>query len=181
LPVLVRLVKDTPSEVVNMADQLEYMSLCLVLLLVGYPVDIDIQRVYVANPEIPPHKIAINHNSSNYLRDQPHHGIMAEISLSKDKSINTDKIISSTIDFLCEIDVLHNKNDVIWQSQKSVKFAYPVYTHQRPELVQGIKDWMSQYNIFTLGRFGDWEYINSDKCVMKGLKQAKELRKRFGL
>ena len=32
-----------------------------------------------------------------------------------------------------------------------------------------------QYSIHTLGRFGDWEYINSDKCVMKGLDLATQM------
>ena len=47
---------------------------------------------------------------------------------------------------------------------------------ERPALVRTIKDWMAQHKIYTLGRFGDWEYINSDKCVAKGLELARELR-----
>ena len=179
LPTLVRLVQDTPPEVIDMAAQLEYMSLYLVLLLVGHSVDIDVQRFYVAEPGIPPHKIAVNHNSSDFLRRQPHHGIMAEISLSTEKPINFDKIISKTIDFLCEIDVIHNEKDIIWQGHKDVKYAYPVYTHHRPIMVQGIKDWMAQYDIYTLGRFGDWEYVNSDRCMMKGFLLANELHERY--
>ena len=31
-------------------------------------------------------------------------------------------------------------------------------------------------DVSALGRFGDWEYINSDKCVMKALSLACDLR-----
>jgi protoporphyrinogen oxidase len=179
LPDLVRIVKGTPSEIIDMADQLEYMSLRVVFLLVGHPVNTDIQRIYIADPDIPPHKIAINHNSSDYLRRQPYHAIMAEASLSASKPLNANEIAPKTIDFLCKIGILHSEDDVIWQGFEDVKFAYPVYTHRRLALVQSIKDWMMQHDIYTLGRFGDWEYINSDKCVMKGLILAKELRERY--
>jgi hypothetical protein len=30
-----------------------------------------------------------------------------------------------------------------------------------------------------VGRFGDWEYINSDKCVHKGLQLGRELRTQY--
>ena len=60
-----------------------------------------------------------------------------------------------------------------------MKYAYPVYTHERPGLVAGIKAWLDDYDIHTIGRFGDWEYINSDKCVNKGLVRGRELRERY--
>jgi protoporphyrinogen oxidase len=179
LPILVRIVEGTPAEIKNLADQLEYMSLRVELLLVNRQLEIPIQRIYVADPNIPPHKIALNHNSSTYLRTQPRHAIMAEISISPEKPVDTGEIAPKTIAFLCGLGILETPEDIIWRGHVDVKYAYPVYTHQRPSLVQGIKDWLAQYNIYTLGRFGDWEYINSDKCVMKGLTLGRELREQY--
>ena len=68
-------------------------------------------------------------------------------------------------------------DEVIWRSHVDVKYAYPVYTHRRPALVNNIKAWLMQYNIHTLGRFGDWEYINSDRCIWKGIQLADRLKK----
>ncbi len=179
LPVLTRLVAGTPSDVVAASDQLEYMSLRVELLLVGRRLETSIQRIYVADPGIYSHKIALNHNSSETLRARPHHAIMAEVSLSPEKPVDVTLIAQNTIDFLCEIGVLESQDDVIWQDHVDVKYAYPVYTHRRPELVQHIKDWMVHHDMYVLGRFGDWEYINSDKCVMKGLVLAQELREKY--
>lgn len=181
LPILVRLVEGTPDEIIAMADRLEYMSLRVELLLVGRQLDTPIQRIYVADPDIPPHKIALNHNSSDYLRAQPCHAIMAEVSLSPEKPVDVRSIAPKTIAFLQEIGILRSPSDVVWQGHVDVKYAYPVYTHDRPDLVRAIKAWMAQYDIYSLGRFGDWEYINSDKCVMKGLLLGRELRERYGL
>lgn len=177
LPVLVRVVEGTPDEVIAAAENLDYLSLRVELLLVGHRLDTPIQRIYVADPGIPPHKIALNHNSSAYLQSQPCHAITAEVSISRDKPVNVTEIAPKTVSLLCELGILNTPEEIIWQGHVDLEYAYPVYTNERPSLVQAIKKWMAQYDIHTLGRFGDWEYINSDKCVMKGLDLARELRR----
>jgi protoporphyrinogen oxidase len=175
----VRVVQGVPDEIIALADRLEYMSLRVELLLVGHKLDTAIQRIYCADPDIPPHKIALNHNSSDTLRDRPCHAIMAEVSVSPEKSVVLEEIAPKTIDFLCSLGILESAEDVTWQGHVDVKYGYPVYTHERPQLTAGIKEWMSRHHIYTLGRFGDWEYINSDKCVHKGLNLGRELRMRY--
>jgi len=179
LPILVRIVEGTPPEIQELADQLEYMSLRVELLLVGRQIDPSIQRIYIADPDIPPHKIAFNHNSSAYLRKQSHHAIMAEVSHSPEKPIDSNEIAPKTIDLLVELGVLGSPEDIIWKGHVDVKYAYPVYTHARPTLIRTIKDWMAQHHIYTLGRFGDWEYVNSDQCIMNALSLSRKLRQRY--
>jgi UDP-galactopyranose mutase len=162
-----------------MADHLQYMSLRVELLLAGRELETPIQRIYCAEPEIPPHKIALNHNSSDSLRQRPRHAIMAEVSLSDEKPVRVEEIARRTIDLLCELGVLTSPQDIAWTGHLDVKYAYPVYTHDRLGLVQGIKEWMERHDIYTVGRFGDWEYINSDRCVHKGLQLGRELRLRY--
>lgn len=179
LPILVRLIEGTPDRIVEMADRLEYMSLRVELLLAGRRLDTPIQRIYSADPEIPPHKIAMNHTSSESLRRRPCHAIMAEVSLSPEKPVDVESIAPKTIDLLCHLDILDSPADIVWTGHVDVKYAYPVYTHDRPALLDEIKGWLAQYDIRTLGRFGDWEYVNSDRCVMKGLSLARELKELY--
>ena len=179
LPVLVDMVEGTPDEIVAAADKLEYMSLRVELLLAGRKLDTPIQRLYVSDSETPSHKIALNHNSSDFLRAKPCHAIMAEVSMSLDKPVEVDQIAPKTISLLCNLGILDSPDDIVWRSHVDVEYAYPVYTHERPALVKIIKEWMVQNHIHTLGRFGDWEYINSDKCIMKGLDMADELRHHY--
>ena len=60
-----------------------------------------------------------------------------------------------------------------------VKYGYPVYTHGLSRIVAELKEWLAQRDIYTLGRFGEWEYINSDRCIMKGLTLGRELRQKY--
>ncbi len=179
LPELVRVVEGTPAQVVAMADALEYMSLRVELLLVGRRLETEIQRIYSADPDIPAHKMAFNHNSSDGLRARDRHAIMCEVSLSPEKPVDVERIADRQIEFFTDLGILKGPEDIVWRSHVDVKYAYPVYTHQRPELVAGIRGWLEEHDIHTVGRFGDWEYINSDKCVHKGLALGRELRSRY--
>jgi UDP-galactopyranose mutase len=181
LPILVRIVEGVPQSIIDLADRLQYMSLRVELLLAGHRLDTPIQRIYSADPEIPPHKIALNHHSSESLRSRPCHAIMAEVSVSPEKPVNVEEIAPRTIDLLCRLGILESAADVVWTGHVDVKYAYPVYTHERPALLDAIKGWLRRYEIYPLGRFGDWEYVNSDRCVMKGLLLGEELRDRFPL
>lgn len=179
LPILVRLIGGVDPNIVALSDRLDFMSLRVELLLAGKRLDTPVQRIYIADPAILPHKIALNHNSSDHLRAQPVHAIMAEVSLSDEKPVDVEQIAPQTIDLLVSLGVLDSPEDIIWRGHVDVHYAYPVYTHARPGIVQAIKDYLRPLDIYTVGRFGDWEYINSDKCVMKGLTLGRELRERY--
>lgn len=176
LPELVGIINGVPRAVVDAAGRLEYISLRVQLLLTAAPLETEIQRIYVSDPEIPPHKIAINHNSSDWLRQRPRHAIMAEVAYSEFKPVDFDQIAPRTIEALCDAGVLRSPSDIIWQDQLDVKYGYPVYTHARLELIAQVRDWLRQHDIHTIGRFGAWEYINSDACIVGGLRLASELR-----
>jgi hypothetical protein len=48
--------------------------------------------------------------------------------------------------------------------------GYPVPTHERAWIVGAAKTWLAQRHITTLGRFGEWAYINSDEALARGLR-----------
>jgi UDP-galactopyranose mutase len=179
LPELLRIVEGVPAGLVELADRLEFMSLRVELLRTKGRLETPIQRVYCADPAMPPHKIALNHNSSAFLREQPCHAIMAEVSVSPEKVVEVETIAPKTIALLCDLKILRSPGDIAWTSHVDVHYAYPVYTAERPGLVAEIKDWLRRHHIFTAGRFGDWEYVNSDKCVAKGLGLGRELRESY--
>ena len=39
-----------------------------------------------------------------------------------------------------------------------------------------LQSWLAERGIFTIGRFGEWAYINSDESLHRGLALGKRLR-----
>lgn len=49
------------------------------------------------------------------------------------------------------------------------KYAYPLNTINKPESIKKILKYFSSIDIYGLGRWGEWEHMNSDVAVLKGL------------
>jgi protoporphyrinogen oxidase len=55
------------------------------------------------------------------------------------------------------------------------RYAYPVNTRRKPDLIKRILDWASSRSIIGLGRWGEWEHMNSDVAIEKALTLAENL------
>lgn len=179
LPQLLRRISGVPARVLECAAQLEYVSLRAVLIVVNGPVEGDLQRAYVADPAIVAHKIALNHNSSPSLRQRPRHAIIGEVSYSRDKPLPKGDLEARVVRDLLELGMLHSERDVLRTSSIDIKYGYPAPTHDRIALVREIQSWLEPRGVTTLGRFGAWEYVNSDKCIHDGLAFGRSLAKQF--
>jgi UDP-galactopyranose mutase len=175
IPELLKVIQGVPQDLLELSSQLEYLPLRVELILVGRQMPDAPHRVYVADPAIPPHKIAFNHTSSRYLNGLPNHAIMAEVSVIQGKIVDYSTILPRTVDALIEMGLLKSHGEVVWNDAIEIKYGYPVYTHNRKNIVTKIKQYLQSIHIHTLGRFGEWEYINSDHCIWKGMQLAQHL------
>ena len=170
-----KLVEGVNSTVKQRVDTLEYMSLKCIMVAINHPVDTDIQRIYSADEEIPAHKTAINHNSSDWLRQRKHHGIMGEVSYSDYKQFPRQDLENWFIEGLIKTEIIKSRNEVLDSKIVDVKYAYPVPTHDRREVVDTAKAYLRENDVYSLGRFGEWAYINSDEAMARGMILGEEL------
>ena len=169
LPDLLSLVSDVPAELVADAGQLGFLSLALVLVVVGHPVDTPIQRVYCAGPESPAHKTVMSHTSSPHLRALPHHGILAEVSCPVDRRWPDGELEHQVVQGLVTMKLIESPAEVRSTRTIRVRYGYPLPTHDRAPIVERSRRWLEERGIHTVGRFGEWAYINSDEALRRGL------------
>jgi protoporphyrinogen oxidase len=55
------------------------------------------------------------------------------------------------------------------------QYAYPINTVRKPDLIHDILEWGKSKSIIGLGRWGEWEHMNSDIAIEKGLTLAEQL------
>ncbi|CAG7647672.1 hypothetical protein PAESOLCIP111_05427 [Paenibacillus solanacearum] len=55
------------------------------------------------------------------------------------------------------------------------KYAYPLNTIAKPESISKILEWSKSKNVVGLGRWGEWEHMNSDVAVEKGIQLADKI------
>lgn len=172
---LMKLLAYKNEETASRVDTLQYMSLKCVLVAINHPVDTEIQRIYSADQDNPAHKTAINHNSSAWLRTRKHHGIMGEVSYSTFKKMPRTDIENWFKDALVKMNIIKSKDEVLNSKIIDVKYAYPVPSHDRREIMSQAINHLKEMDIHTLGRFGEWAYINSDEALARGLILGEQL------
>lgn len=165
-----KMIDGVPPRVIDYSKKLDHLSMILGLVVINHPVDTDVQRFYAADREIVSHKTAINHNSSDYLRGLPKHGVMMEISEGPEKTLHRQDMEQWILDSLLELKVIKSINEVELIKIQKVKYSYPVPTKDRNEIMRKIKNWLVESDIYTVGRFGEWAYINSDAAIYRGLE-----------
>ena len=176
VPLLLKSLVGTPLELQKRVDRLEAVALRVLMILVAHPLPDVPQRVYISDPAIPPHKVAFNHTSSETLRRRPVHAIICEISHSTNKPLPPDNVLEkATVDWLTGSGLVPSHANIAEILHVDAPFGYPVYTHERVSIMDEVRAYLARYDIYTLGRFGAWDYANSDECIRQGMELARRL------
>ena len=172
---LVAAAEDAPASCRQAAASLRYTSLYLVNLVIDRPGVTEMQRVYVADPSIPFHKLAVNSNSSASLRSLPRSAIQGEVSWSPHKPVEREGLEQRVLDSLIRMGIVHRSDHVVATSVVTLEYAYPIYTKQTADARKHLLKTLERKGVFCAGRFGEWLYINSDDAVMRGKLRAEAL------
>ena len=103
-----------------------------------------------------------------------------EITFRKNSKIDkmTDKEIFESIFLgLKELNFIKNKSDINFKSLKRFKYAYVIYDLNHRKCVDKIINYYKKKNITFLGRWGSWEYLNSDQVIAQSFETAKKFLK----
>ena len=69
------------------------------------------------------------------------------------------------------------KEDVIKISVEKHKYAYPIYDLNHRKNTDIIQKYLNEIGIRSIGRFAEFEYMNTDKVAENSMKLANELNK----
>jgi protoporphyrinogen oxidase len=59
--------------------------------------------------------------------------------------------------------------------------AYVVFDENYNKSINSIRNYLSDIDLYTHGRFGEWEYYNMDICIKKSMELAQLLKSRYAL
>ncbi len=170
LPALLRLIPNVPAAISFAVSELEALPITLVMLVLDGRPETLRQRIYCPDKNIIGHKIVLNHNSSRWLRTLPRHGVQVELSEFNPFSSSTDvrSLVNAVVAGLLRMGVIPSPDYVRRTKVFRIPFGYPVQTHSRSNIVTLAQHWLSEHGIYTVGRFGEWAYINSDEALYRG-------------
>jgi UDP-galactopyranose mutase len=180
LPVLVRaLGEEVPDDVAAAASGLRSVSVRCVNLGIGREAVTEKHWIYYPEDTVF-HRIFVQGNASPHCNPPGGFGLTCEITHSPHKPLpcDDDALIQRCIDDCRRVGLLR-ADDPIWvANQVDLPYAYVVYDHARESRVARIREWLERRDIHSVGRYGAWEYYNSDHAFLAGRDAARAVRAR---
>jgi protoporphyrinogen oxidase len=176
LPEICNLIKDIPENILEASRKLNYTSGYLISLGFNKPEIANKLWFYIYDKEILPARV---YSPSMKSRDNVPEGcssIQAEIYFNKGKILNKTnlEILNDTIDQFIKIGFF-KKEDLIVKDIRTEKYANVIFDHYIYENRKIVLDYLTEKNIISVGRFGEWDYFWSDQSMLSGRDGALKL------
>lgn len=175
---LLKVWRDAPPEVHEQAAKLRYNSLINVVLGVnedrGYPWT----ALYVPDPEILFHRLSFPRAFSERCVPANSFSIMAEITTNEGDGVwelTDEQVLERAVRDL-ELMGLLDRGTIVYRKVVRFLYGYPVYDLDYRANVTAMREAVAATGLRLLGRFAQFDYINSDVCVERALLMAAELR-----
>ncbi len=174
---LIPLIKPTPpKEIIEALQKLKYNSIHITCIKVKGDYLGDNFALTVADPDIIFHRLSrLNFLGKSYYQEG-YTNIMVETTYRQGlkEDLNQDQLEKTIIHDLNKLDLIDIDN-IANIFTRSFKYAYVIYDNDHRKNTDIVLDYLKSVNITPLGRFGTFEYINSDKAI----ELAKELAENF--
>ncbi len=169
--------RGAPAAARKNAAKLRYNSLINVVLGVnedrGYPWT----ALYVPDPEIIFHRLSFPRAFSEKSVPPGSFSIMAEITTNVGDGIwelTDDQALERVVRDL-ELMGLLDKATIVYTKVVRFLYGYPVYDLDYRKNVTAMREAVAATGLKLLGRFAQFDYINSDVCVERAIRMAEAL------
>lgn len=165
---------DIPAEIQTAFDGLTYTSVMSILVALDQAPDTDRSWIYFPHPENGPFN-RVTHISNYSPRNAPEgkSALMAEVTYKGD--IDAEACEKEVVDGLVRCGFAEADKILFTRSWKN-RYAYIVYSHDLEKNLEIVRNFLSNKGIDLLGRFGDYNYFNSDQCIESVMKYVEEFK-----
>ncbi len=157
-----KLLAKKDDRMLDLTNQLEKVSACLVTFLTTKSSS-ELQRIYIPDQNYLAQRVILNSNSSQSLKEQDQSVFSLEISYkSKDDLPPEHQIMDNCKKLLKDLKLIERDSDIMEYRIELIEYMYPTQTLNSINIMTEAKDYLKNYNCYSIGRFGSWNYANVD-------------------
>jgi protoporphyrinogen oxidase len=98
-----------------------------------------------------------------------------DVSYSKDRPIDKKKTKDIVIKDLIQTGLIKNRESIIAEKIFDIKYSYVFYDMKYTSIREKSHDFLRKNDIFSIGRYGSWEYSNMDDALIDGKNAANHI------
>ena len=156
-----------PEHVEDAVDRLTYIGIHVTVVTATNDILENRFSVTIADPEVPFHRVTkLDFLGDPYwLRDRSTF-LVEESFRPEEPQPASAKVAAAHVQHLDRIGFVQHSN-VVSAISRRFQHAYPVYDLNHRKSVDTVLDWVRSLGIISLGRFGQWEYMNMDRVLQE--------------
>jgi protoporphyrinogen oxidase len=175
---LLKIWPDAPAETRELATQLRYNSLINICIGSNTDPGHNYTALYVPDPELLFHRLSFPKAFGEQCVPPGGSSIMAEITANEGDGVwelSDEALLQRAIAQVEGIGFVDRKS-IVYTRVVRFLYGYPVYDLEYRANVTKMRASVAATGLHLLGRFAQFDYINSDVCVERALALASELR-----
>jgi len=175
LPELIKIIKDVPSEVSDVANKLEASSVHLVSIGFNRPDIAKYLWFYIYDKDILPAR-AYSPNlktPDNVPKDCSSLQFETYSSKRKPLKMTGDNLLNHVIEKGINMKLFSN-DDIKITDYRKIDYGNVIFFHNMEKYRKIVHDYLDKVGIRYIGRFGEWDYLWSDQSLLSGKKVVEE-------
>ncbi len=179
---LLNALQDVPEDVREAAESLNYNPNLIVLVGLRDCLAKDQVAVYFPDPSLVFHRVCFYHVYGGDCVPPGFYSACAEITTPGESGLwnATDAVITQAVIHDLAREGFIRPEDVVTTDVRRVAYSYVVYDLKYAENVRIVRRFVQDQGIELLGRFAEFEYLNTDQCFARALSLATKLRIEVG-
>lgn len=171
---------EAPSEVLDALNGLLFNSIHIVTMHLKKDHIGDHFALYIPEKDVIFHRLSkLDFLGDQYKRANGESTLMAEVTFRPNSyldSLSVNDIQEKVISDLVGLNFIE-KNDVVAIETRTEKYAYVIYDLDHRKNVDIVLNYLKSIGIESVGRFAEFEYLNSDAVVERSLSLADKINK----
>ena len=177
LPEIVKMIKTAPEDVVKAAETLVYNSLACFNIGVDRAAISDKHWLYFPEKEYIFNRISFPMNLSSETVPKGKSSVVVEVTYRGEKP-DAEETKEEVRQGLVHAEILRDDDNLEVFDVLDFKYAYVVYDLNHQRNVNLIQMYLKSVGVSSMGRFGEWGYLNMDKAILSGKSAAEEEAKK---
>jgi protoporphyrinogen oxidase len=159
--------REMPAEVARAMRELEYNGIVCTLVALDRAEHPDLSWVYLPHPEQgPTNRVTYMSNYSPENAPRGRTSLLCEVTVPGGRRPPGAELEREVLDGLVRAGLIE-RGEVLFCDRSEVGHGYVVFDHGYAARRRLALSWMESGGLIPLGRFGRFEYDNSDQCVVK--------------
>ena len=172
LTYLPEIIEGLPDDVARAMRELEYNGLVTYLVAMDREEHPNLSWIYLPQKKQgPANRVTYMSNYSPGNAPEGKTSFLIEITTPGGQPFPGQELEQEMLQGL-EVAGLLKRDEILFTDRSQVNHAYVVFDHEYHRRRGLVLDWMEAQGLNPLGRFGRFEYDNSDQCVIKAREKA---------